>query len=391
MNYDFSTLVPKWGDGAMMWRMLERQGISDPEVIDMGVAEMKFRIAPEIQDAVVRQATEGTFGYGFAPDEMKQAVCSWMRRRHGWETHPEELIQTYGVVSAIGYSLRALTKPGDGVLVMYPTYGPFPRSVLGSGRRLVGSDLVLENGRYVMDFDDLSVKMADKGTTALIFCSPHNPTGRVWEYSELERLAELCEKNGIAVISDEIHFDIVFPGAKHTVFATLPGADKYTVTLTAPSKTFNIAGMTVSNAVVSDEALRQKVKKVVDVELGHYINAFGFAACTAAYDLSEPWLRQANEVLKSNSDYLESFFSQCLPMLKLSKHDGTYLRWADFSALGLDTDALNALLKKKARFFSETGTDFGEAFGQFQRINFACPRSYLELACQRLSAAVSEL
>ncbi len=383
--FDFTTLCPAWGQEAPMWENLRRQGYDNPDVIDFGVAEMKFDLAPAIRSTVTAQAQRGTFGYGMPSERYFQAVNAWMQRRHGWKTEAEWCIPTYGLVSAIGYSLRAMTEPGDGVMVLFPSYGPFFRTVADCGRTLVRSDLVLESGRYVMDFQDIEKKLADPNTKLLIFCNPHNPTGRVWSREELEKLGQLCLTYGVGIISDEIHFDLVFRPNVHTVFASVsPEVADITVTLTAPSKTFNIAGMTVSNVLISNSELRRKVEAVISREMGHYINAFGMAACIAAYEEGEPWLEEALAVLKDNADFLRGFCTEHLPTIRFQEQEGTYLCWGDYSGLGLPDGELNALLGQKARFLSQKGTDFGEGFGQFHRVNVACPKSYLEKALNRL-------
>ena len=390
MKYDFETLAPRWGTDAPMWQHLKADGIEDPDVIELGVAEMKFLLAPCIRDAVAKQALEGTFGYSTADARLMNAICAWMQRRHDWTVKPEWITQTYGLVPAIGYALRALTKPGDGVLVCFPSYGPFPRTVLANDRKLLRSDLILENGRYVMDWADIERKLADDGTKAFILCNPHNPTGRVWTRQELEKLGDMCLKYGVVVISDDIHFDLIFAPNQHTVFASIsPEFASNCVMLTAPSKTFNIAGMTISNVIVSDDEKREKMRKIMDRDMGHYINAFGLAACRAAYEEGDEWLDEALTVLKGNADLLRSFCNERLPMIKVNEQQGTYLCWADCTGLDMTPDELDSFMHKNAHFMSQGGGFFGEGYERFHRINVACPRSYLEKALLRLENAVN--
>ena len=390
MKYDFETLAPRWGVDATMWQHLKADGIEDPDVIDMGVAEMKFPLAPCIRDAVAQQALEGTFGYGGADDRLLSAICGWMQRHHNWTVEPEWITQTYGLVPAIGYALRALTEPNDGVLVCFPSYGPFPRTVLSNGRTLIRSDLVLQDGQYVMDWDDIERKLSDVNTKAFILCNPHNPTGRVWTMDELSKLGDMCLKYGVVVISDDIHFDLVYKPYRHTVFATLsPEFATNSVILTAPSKTFNIAGMTISNVIVPDKEKREKIQKIIERDMGHYINAFGLVACRVAYESGDKWLEEALTVLKGNADYLRSFCEERLPMIKLNVQQGTYLCWADCSGLNMSADKLDTFIHGNAHFMSQNGGFFGEGYEKFQRINVACPRSYLEKALLRLEKAVN--
>lgn len=389
-NYDFTTLAPSFGQGPM-WEKLAAMGVNDPDVIDMGVAEMKFLLAPEIMDAVTRQARSGTFGYAPAGQEYFAALESWMKRRHNWTVERDWVTQSYGLVAAIGCAVRALTQEGDGVLVSFPSYGPFPRTVLQNNRSLVRTDLINENGRWVMDFDDMEEKLASPEVKAFILCNPHNPTGRVWTREELARVSGMCLKHGVKVISDEIHFDLVFSPNENTVFASIsPETADITVTLTAPSKTFNIAGMTISNVIVSNPELRKDVFGQIELGMGHYINAFGLAACRAAYDCAEPWLDALLPVLDGNAKFMKRFLDDRLPMISMNEQEGTYLCWLDFSALGLGESALEELLHGKARFMSQHGVDFGEGYELFHRVNVACPREYLEKALCRLEEAITE-
>lgn len=390
MSYDFETLYPAWGTDAPMWEMLRNSGVHDPDVILFGVAEMKFDIAPEIRAAVQEAALHGTFGYNMPPASVKEAVCGWFQRRHGWSIRPDETIQTYGVVPAIGYAVKAATEPGDGVIVMYPCYGPFERAVNLTGRRLVRSLLQRSGDRWEMDFDALRAAAAAPDVKALILCNPHNPTGRVWTRAELEQLGNICLENGLTVISDEIHCDIVYKPHVHTVFASLsPELAAHTVTLTAPSKTFNIAGMTISNVIVQNPDLFERVRTVVQGDMNIYLNVFGFAALRAAYNECAPWLEEALTVLAGNARFLKTFLSEKLPDAVVFPLEGTYLQWVDFACLG-DTDTQREqILKREAKFFSDTGSHYGAEFGAYQRINLACPRHYLQAALDRLDQAVN--
>lgn len=388
MTCDFETLWPAYGSGAPMWTRLEKFGPTLPDAVELEIAEMKFRVAPEITRACAEQAERGTFGYSGPADSLGREIVRWMSERHGWAVEQDWIRQTYGLVPAIGYSIRALTEPGEGVLVNFPAYRPFPVTVEGNARRLVRSDLVLRDGRYVMDLEDMERKLADPSVTAYILCNPHNPTGRVWTREELETVGSLCLKHGVKVISDEIHFDIAYAGHPHTVFASVsPELAAVTVTLTAPSKTFNIAGMTISNVIVSDPALRERVWAVMERDMGHYINAFGFAACEAAYKHCTYWVEECLKVLKDNCDYFRAFLRERVPVFSCNEQEGTYLVWMDCSKAGLAPAELDAFLWNDARFYSEQGGVFGEGYELFHRVNLACPRKYVEAAALRLEAA----
>jgi cystathionine beta-lyase len=255
----------------------------------------------------------------------------------------------------------------------------------------VRTDLINRNGRWEMDFDDMEKKLADPNVKAYILCSPHNPTGRVWTREELERLGDMCLRYGVKVISDEIHFDLVFAPNKHTVFAGIsPELADITVTLTAPSKTFNIAGMTISNIIVSNPEMRESVFGEVSLAMGAYINSFGLAACRAAYDSGEKWLEELLPVLDGNAELMRKFFAEKLPTVHMNRQEGTYLCWVDYSGFGLNESALDELINTKARFTSQHGRDFGEGYEQFHRVNVACPKIYLEKALHRLEVAAKE-
>ena len=388
MEYDFKSLHPEYGSGAPMWGRLAEFGAPSPEEIDFGVAEMKFRLAPEIAAALERHVTAGTFGYSGAPESLKREICAWMARRHGWRIEPEWLFQTYGLVLAVGCCVRALTEPGDGILLNYPSYPPFYRAIEQNGRRLVRSDLLELEGRYVFDFEDMERKIAQENVKLYILCSPQNPTGRVWTRTELERVGEMCLRHGVKVVSDEIHFDICYPGHEHSVFASL--SDEFaanSVVLTAPSKTFNIAGMTISNVIIPSTLLRERVKETVSRDMGGYFNSFGYAACEAAYKSAEPWLDECLKVLEGNCRLFTDFLRERVPAFSCHMPEGTYLAWMDGRRTGLGSEELTRFLHGEARFYTEPGEVFGSGYELFQRVNLACPREYVEKALLRLEAA----
>lgn len=388
MAYDFTTLHPAFGSGAPMWERLAQFGEPAPDAIDFGVAEMKFKLAPEIASALERHVTEGSFGYAGAPESLKREIVSWMERRHGWHIEPEWLFQTYGLVLAVGCCVRALTEPGDGILLNFPSYPPFYRAIEQNGRRLVRSELLEQDGKYVFDFEDMERKIEQEHVRLYILCSPQNPTGRVWTRAELERVGEMCLRHGVKVVSDEIHFDICYPGHEHSVFASI--SDELaanSVVLTAPSKTFNIAGMTISNVIVPNPELRERVKATVARDMGGYFNSFGYAACEAAYKSSAPWLDECLKVLEGNCRLFTDFLAERVPAFSCHMPEGTYLVWMDGRRTGLSPEELTEFLHKDARFYTEGGDVFGSGYELFHRVNLACPREYIEKALLRLEAA----
>lgn len=388
MAYDFTTLHPAFGSGAPMWERLAQFGEPAPDAIDFGVAEMKFKLAPEIASALERHVTEGSFGYAGAPESLKREIVSWMERRHGWHIEPEWLFQTYGLVLAVGCCVRALTESGDGILLNFPSYPPFYRAIEQNGRRLVRSELLEQDGKYVFDFEDMERKIEQEHVKLYILCSPQNPTGRVWTRAELERAGEMCLRHGVKVVSDEIHFDICYPGHEHSVFASISEElAANSVVLTAPSKTFNIAGMTISNVVVPNPELRERVKATVARDMGGYFNSFGYAACEAAYKSSGPWLDECLKVLEGNCRLFTDFLAERVPVFSCHMPEGTYLAWMDGRRTGLSPEELTEFLHKDARFYTEGGDVFGSGYELFHRVNLACPREYIEKALLRLEAA----
>ena len=388
MADDFTTLHPAFGSGAPMWERLAQFGEPAPDAIDFGVAEMKFKLAPEIASALERHVTEGSFGYAGAPESLKREIVSWMERRHGWHIEPEWLFQTYGLVLAVGCCVRALTEPGDGILLNFPSYPPFYRAIEQNGRRLVRSELLEQDGKYVFDFEDMERKIEQEHVKLYILCSPQNPTGRVWTRAELERVGEMCLRHGVKVVSDEIHFDICYPGHEHSVFASISEElAANSVVLTAPSKTFNIAGMTISNVVAPNPELRERVKATVARDMGGYFNSFGYAACEAAYKSSGPWLDECLKVLEGNCRLFTDFLTERVPVFSCHMPEGTYLAWMDGRRAGLSPEELTEFLHKDARFYTEGGDVFGSGYELFHRVNLACPREYIEKALLRLEAA----
>lgn len=388
MAYDFTTLHPAFGSGAPMWERLAQFGEPAPDAIDFGVAEMKFKLAPEIASALERHVTEGSFGYAGAPESLKREIVSWMERRHGWHIEPEWLFQTYGLVLAVGCCVRALTEPGDGILLNFPSYPPFYRAIEQNGRRLVRSELLEQDGKYVFNFEDMERKIEQEHVKLYILCSPQNPTGRVWTRAELERVGEMCLRHGVKVVSDEIHFDICYPGHEHSVFASISEElAANSVVLTAPSKTFNIAGMTISNVVAPNPELRERVKATVARDMGGYFNSFGYAACEAAYKSSGPWLDECLKVLEGNCRLFTDFLTERVPVFSCHMPEGTYLAWMDGRRAGLSPEELTEFLHKDARFYTEGGDVFGSGYELFHRVNLACPREYIEKALLRLEAA----
>jgi cystathionine beta-lyase len=299
------------------------------------------------------------------------------------------LVKTPGVVFALAMAVRALTQPGDSVLIQPPVYYPFFGVIRDNDRKVVESPLVYENGRYSIDFADFEQKVVENQVKLFLLCSPHNPVGRVWTADELKTMGDICKKHNVFVVSDEIHCDFVFPEHPHTPFPlAVPELAARSIVCTAPSKTFNLAGLQTSNIWIPDEAVRGKFCKEIDRAGYSQLNALGLVACQAAYQFGGPWLEQCKAYLRGNLDYLREFLGKNIPEIQLVEPEGTYFAWLDCSALGLSRKELNDLVTNKAKLWLDAGHIFGGGADQFQRVVLACPRKTLEQALRQLAQAV---
>lgn len=391
-QYDFDVVTDRTGTGAAKWNMMDKaKPMHADGIVPFSVADMEFQIAPEIKQAMHDYVEHCIPGYSVAPEGYAESVCAYLKRRHGLEVCPEHLLQTPGIVYALPRAIRALTEEGDGVIIMTPVYHHFAPCITDAGRTVVTCPLVYENGAYTIDFDTFDRLAAEKTNTALLMCSPHNPVGRVWTAEEVNRVAEICQKHGLGLIADEIHFDLVFPGHTHISFGTLEGPlAERTILCTSPSKTFNLAGMNLSNIVVRNAELRKKMVAELRRDDMPMQTPFGFVACRAAYEQGEAWLAALLEYLDGNRKFVRDYIHENLPQLHPVELEGTYLQWIDCRALGLEPKALEELMLAHDLFLDE-GYVFGEEGAGFERINLACPRSILEGAMERLKDAVNSL
>lgn len=391
MTYDFDTLYDRGATDSLKWADREARCGSE-DAIPLWVADMDFACPPEVARAVQARAAHPIYGYPVRSESYYQAVCAWMERRHGWKIKPEWLVYVPGVVPALNFAVHAFTRPGDGVVIQPPVYYPFRKSILENGRRLLENPLVRRGDRYEMDLQGLK-KAADSGAKLLILCSPHNPVGRVWEKRELEDLAEVCLTRDILLVSDEIHFDLVLgrqEGRRHTCAASISEEiARRTITLTAPNKTFNIAGLTMGNAVISDPRLREAFKAAVGGSGIEVSNVFGNVAAEAAYREGEAWLDQLLSYIEGNYRFFAEFLAEKIPEIRALPLEGTYLAWLDCTGLGLDDAALKRFFCEEARLWLDDGPKFGTGGSGFMRLNLAAPRSILEESARRLEKAVS--
>jgi len=387
---DFDAVLDRRGTGAWKWEFCGKV-LNDPEVIPMWVADMDFSAPAAVVAAVSKRAAHGAYGYHYVPPSFWEAIIRWLKTRWLWDVRPEWLIRSPGVVTALNLCLKAFTEPGDGVIVQTPVYYPFFAAVEANGRTLVRNPLRFEGGRWVMDFDDLERKAGGRAKL-LVLCSPHNPVGRVWTRDELDRLADICLARGLLVISDEIHGDLVLPGRRHVPFASLSeAAAARTVTLFAPSKTFNLAGLSASAAVASNPGLLERLKREHHAAGLTLPNIFGATAMEAAYREGGEWLDALLLYLRDNQDFAARFFAERISAMKFLKSEGTYLALLDGRSLGLDQKALNEFFVRRAKVYFSDGSLFGDELRGFERLNFACPRTILAEALGRIERAVRTL
>ena len=385
MKYDFDKVTDRRGTNSLKYDFAVERG-KPKGILPLWVADMDFPVAEEITQGLKRAVNHGIYGYSEAKDSYFQAVADWMSRYHGWEVQKEWLVKTPGVVFAIAAAIRAFTKEGDGVLIQNPVYYPFREVIEDNDRRLVDNTLVEENGGYTMDLEDFERKILENRVKLFILCNPHNPVGRVWTREELSAVAEICLKHGVLVISDEIHHDFVYPGYEHTVFATIDDRLKdVTITCTAPSKTFNLAGLQVSNIFIANEALRKQFCKEIARTGYSQLNTLGLVACECAYRGGGEWLAELKQYLKGNLEYVREYLKEKLPKVHIVEPEGTYLLWLDFRELGLSGRELENLIVNQAGLWLDAGDIFGACGEGFERVNIACPRAILKEALDRLA------
>jgi len=392
MSYSFDTVIERRGTDSIKYDFAAKRGLPE-DVLPLWVADMDFPSPPEVLDALAEKCRNGIFGYSdVADDSYFNALFKWYSERFGWRLSPEWLVKAPGVVFAICAAIRALTEEGEAVLIQQPVYYPFSESVLANGRRLVVNELVYSGGKYSVDLEDFEEKIKREKVKLFILCSPHNPVGRVWRAEELSAMGEICLRHGVKVVSDEIHADFVYPGNRHQVFAAIsPELADITVTCTAPTKTFNLAGLQISNILISNPELRRRFRLEISKTGYSQLNIMGLVACRAAYEHGARWLDELLVYLGSNLEFVRSFLARELPRVRLVEPEGTYLVWLDFRALWLTDRELNDLIVNKAKLWLDAGTMFGAGGTGFQRVNIACPRSLLERAMRQLKGALSSL
>lgn len=387
MKYDFDTVIDRRGTGSYKWDTAVR-----PDVLPMWVADMDFRTAPAIIGALQRRVAHGIFGYTRVPDAYYDAVTGWFSRRHGWTFDRDWIIYTSGVVPAISAIIKALAAPGDKVLVQSPVYNCFFSSIRNNGCEIVSSPLIYVDNTYRMDFEDLERKASDPAVKLMLLCNPHNPAGRVWTREELVRLGEICIRNGVTVVSDEIHCELVYPGHKYVPFALISDEFlRHSVTCVSPSKSYNIAGLQIANIISADADVRQRIDKAININEVCDVNPFGVVATVAAYNEGEEWLAQLTEYLWGNYKFMKEFCRANLPQFPLAQLEGTYLVWMDCRYAGCSSEELEKCLVEEARLWLNAGTMYGAESEGFMRWNIACPRSVLMDGLERFRANIGRI
>jgi cystathionine beta-lyase len=399
VKYDFEQVCNRKNTNSLKWDSL-RSVFGHEDVIPMWIADMDFPAPQPVVEALKKRAEHPCYGYTKPGPGVIEALVERIQRKFNWKIKPEWIVFTPGLIPALHVAVRAVTHPGDEVILQEPVYYPFFKAVTYSGCQIVNNGLKLIDGRYEMDYEDLESKFLPKGgmistdsnnVKAIILCNPHNPVGRIWNKEELVRMGEIVIRHGAVVISDEIHCEILFKGYQHTPFASISEEfEQSCILCMSPSKTFNLAGLEISSIIIPNKKLRNDFSNMRSGILPGP-NLFGYVALEAAYRFGDEWLKQVLDYLQGNLDFMLAYFADRIPKIKVIQPQGTYLIWLDCRQLDMDNLSLKSFLREKARVGLNDGFLFGEAGSGFQRINIACPRSILEEALRRIETAVNSL
>ena len=387
MKYVFDDITPRRATNSYKWDTAH-----DDDVLPMWVADMDFRTAPAVVEALRKRVEHGIFGYTKVPPAYYEAITDWFARRHGWQIEKDWIIYTSGVVPALSAVIKALTVPGDCILVQPPVYNCFFSSIRNNGCEIVENPLLYINETYRIDFAGLEQKASDPKVKLLLLCNPHNPAGRVWTRQELTRIGEICLRNDVIVIADEIHGELVYPGHTYTPFASISEEFlMHSVTCTSPSKAFNLAGLQIANIISADEYMCMKINKAININEVCDVNPLGVEALMAAYNDGEEWLEELKHYLTMNYNYLKAYFNEYLPEFPVVILEGTYLVWVDCSILKRRSKEIVEILLKEEKLWVNEGSMYGEAGEGFIRLNIACPRQVLIDGLDRLKRGLKEI
>lgn len=391
-NLDFDSVIERHNTLSLKYDFTKERGVPE-DVLPLWVADMDFKSSSAIIEVLKERAEHGIFGYTETNSQYFDALYDWFKNKHNFIIQEDWIIKTPGVVMALALAVKAYTKVGDAVLIQQPVYYPFREVIVDNERKVISNDLVLqEDGKYHIDFEDFERKIVRNKVKLFILCSPHNPIGRVWTVDELTRLGDICIKHNVLVVSDEIHQDFVFEGNKHTVFSTIkPEFENNCIICTSPGKTFNLAGLQISNIFIPNKELRQSFKKQLDAVGYSQANTFGIEGCIAAYKYGQTWLDAVLKYIQSNVEFVKEYVTNNIPKVKVIDPEGTYLVWLDFKEYHLCYSEQQDLILNKAKLWLDSGLCFGDSGLGYERINVACPRSILEEALGRIAKAVKEL
>lgn len=390
-QYNFDKIIERRGTASLKYDFALRRG-RPADVLPFWVADMDLPVADEITEALTARARHGIFGYTETAEEYFNAVSGWYAKNFGWQTKEEELTKTPGVVFALAMCVQAYTAPGESVLINQPVYYPFSEVIEDNGRRIVSVPLRSDGGRYRLDFEAIETAIVKNKVKLYLLCSPHNPVGRVWTKDELQTLGDICLRYGVVLVSDEIHSDFVWSGSKHTVFAALGEAyAQSSVICTAPSKTFNIAGLQVSNIFIKNKELRRRFRRAVNAAGYSQMNTMGLTACQAAYTSGANWLVQVRRYIYDNLLFTKKYLEEQLPQISTCIPEGTYLMWLDCRGLGMPAKEREQWLWHEAKLWLDSGGIFGPEGENFERINVACPRAVLLQGLEQLKRAAQKL
>ena len=381
MKYDFESVIGRKNTNSLKWDLFE-------DDLPMWVADMDFKVAPAIENAIQKRTNHPVYGYTIVQDELFDAYINWWKHRYDFEMSREDMLYATGVMPSISSMIRCLTDVGDNILIQTPVYHVFFYVIEDNKRNVVENELIFEDGAYYIDFDDLDEKLSE--VKMMILCNPHNPVGKIWSCDDLAKIGELCQKHDVILISDEIHCDLTDPGVKYNPFETSSNYKK-AITCLSPSKSFNIAGFQSSIVHTTNSELLLKIKTQMHIDNSDSCNVFATAAVTAAYDESEEWLEELREVIYENKQIVKDYLVNELPIIKLIECDATYLLWLDCSAFNVSSKVLSGFLRENQGLFLSAGCDFGENGDNFLRMNIACPQKLLKEGLGRLKAGVTAL
>ena len=392
MMYDFATVIDRSCMDSLKWNNMRALNPDVKEgIVPLTTADMEFYSPPELTHGLSEYVRNTILGYSQPTDDYRDSVIRWMKTRHNWDIKAEWITETQGVVNALFISVNAFTEPGDGVIVMTPIYTNFFPAVQRNRRLLAECPLKIDqSGAYEIDYELLEHLAHMEKNKLLLFCSPHNPVGRVWTREELERVGDICCRNHVLIVSDEVHSDIIMPGYEHSVFGNLSERiAENTIVCTSPSKSFNIAGLKISNILISNDELRAKFRSSIEESfLSIRVNTLGYRACVHAYNECGEWLRQLNMKIHENSLLTAGFLAEELPDIRMSAHEGTFMLWLDFRKLGFAEEKLSEVLNFDAQVFLEKGSEFGKQGSGFQRMNIAAPTPVIQKALERMAAVL---